>query len=304
MTPLAALFFLLAAPGQDAAPADQDAVEQLITDLGSSDEQRRERAETELKKMGQSALPALRGAARSDNAERALRARRLLVGIVHEERGKEQKASSPAPRMAMVYEDWTKGIRFALAPSGKVSLTVPEEGKDTGRREFKTYQADSIEEFRKKYPEVARKYDVDKFLAFREVPTGDEQLREWLGLRDDDGSQGEAEEPAGRRFGVLVTPAGPALASHLRLQEGEGLVVRRVESGSLAETSGVKPFDVILKVDGEKVHARQFREFRKRLQESMSSKEFTLDILRAGKQEKIHVKPPQGEKEEKKPKAR
>jgi hypothetical protein len=298
MMPLAALFCLLGAPGvQDPAPADRKTVEQLITDLGSSDEQRRERAETELKKMGTSALPALRQAARSDDAERALRARRLLVGIVHEERGKEEKdASSPSPRMALVYEDWAKGIRFALAPSGKVTLTVPEEDKDAGRREFKTYQADSIQEFKTKYPDIARKYEIDKFLSFREMPMGDEQLRKRLGLREDD-NQGPSESQ-GHRFGILVRPVDATLASQLQLQQGEGVVVRRVEPGSPAEQSGVKPFDVIVKVDGEKVQAQKFREFRKRLQESMS-----LDILRGGKQEKIHVKPPQ-EKEEKKPKAR
>jgi len=303
MIPFAALLLLLAPQdAPDRTPADQRTVERLIDDLSAPDPQRRELAEEQLKKRGRSALPALREAARSDDAERALSARRLLVELVREERGKEQTPSSPAPRITVVYEDWSKGIHFALAPNGKTTLTVPEPGEDTGRRRFKTYQAGSIEEFKKKYPEIAEKYELDRILSFRETPTGDEQLRERLGLRE--GDQGAAEEPGGRRFGILVRPVDATLASQLRLPKGEGLVVRRVDPGSLAEKSGVKPSDVVVTVNGEKVQSRRFQEFRKRLQEAVSSKESTLEVLRGGKPEKILVTPAAGEKEEQKPKAK
>src|SRR5262249_49156781 len=73
MMPLAAFVLLAIGPGgQDATAVDQSSVDQLIADLGSPDPQVRERAERELKKRGREAVPGLREAARSGNAERAM----------------------------------------------------------------------------------------------------------------------------------------------------------------------------------------------------------------------------------------
>ena len=115
--------------------------------------------------------------------------------------------------------------------------------------------------------------------------------------------QGAPCEPGERRFGIRVRPVDATLASQLGLPKGEGLVVRRVKPGSLAEKSGVHHYDVLVTVNGEKVQARRFEEFRKRLQEAIASKEATLEVIRGGKHEKIPVTPSAGEKEEKKPKA-
>jgi hypothetical protein len=312
MIPLAALVLLAVAPGsQDETTAEQNSIEGLISDLGASDPQVCEHAEKELKKLGKDAVPALREAARSDNAERAMRARALLVELAHERRGKDGKerpaqGPSPAPRMAVLYEDWTQGIHFALEPGGAVELTVPEKDESSGRREYHTYRAPSMEEFKKKYPQVAQKYDLEKFVTIREVPVGDEQLREWLGLEEpSEGSREEgSKEPESRRFGIVVSPVGPALASHLGLREGEGLVVRDVEAGSLAEKSAVKPYDVIVKLNGETAHVQKIGEFRKSLHDALGTNAFTLELIRGGKRETLRVTPPAADKEERKDKVK
>ena len=43
-----------------------------------------------------------------------------------------------------------------LNPDGSVEVTVQEEDKETGRKVHKTYRAESLEEFKRKYPEIGR----------------------------------------------------------------------------------------------------------------------------------------------------
>jgi hypothetical protein len=280
MTPLAAFVLFLAAPtGQDTTSPDQGSIDQLIRDLGAADPERRDQAQKQIETMGRDAVPALRRAAQSDNAEQAMRARQLLLKLA----GKERKA--PAPRMSILYEDWSRGIRYAVKPDGSVELTVPEKDEAAGRREYRTYQADSIEEFKRKYPEVAQKYEIDKLATFREASPGEP-------------SEG-SDESQGRRFGILVSPVGPALGSQLALPRGDGLLVRQVEAGSLAEKSGVKPFDVIVALNGEKASPGKVEEFRQSLQDALGTKEFTLELIRQAKRETIRVKPTTEERKSK-----
>ncbi|MCP3915237.1 MAG: PDZ domain-containing protein [bacterium] len=61
-------------------------------------------------------------------------------------------------------------------------------------------------------------------------------------------------ELAGR--GLTVLPASLELAAHLGLEQGVGFLVQDVESGSAADAAGLKPFDVVLSVDGEAADGR------------------------------------------------
>ena len=101
----------------------------------------------------------------------------------------------------------------------------------------------------------------------------------------------DKEQAQGRRFGILISPVGPALAAQLGLSPGDGLLVRQVEPGSLAETSGVKRYDVITALDGTKAQAPKLEEFRKGLQDAIATEKFTLELLRNGKRETLTVKP-------------
>jgi hypothetical protein len=303
MTLLAAVLLSSILPaGQDGTAPDQRSIDRWVSDLGAQDPQVRDRAEAELRKRGGDAVPALREAARSDNAERAMRARALLLDLSKDHRGNDHSSQgrSPAPRMAILYEDWTQGIRFSMNPDGTVQFTAPEKDDQTERREYRTYRASSMDDFKKKYPQVVEKYELDKLVSVREAPGGDDALRQWLGLGEPPEGKDESE---GRRFGILIAPVPPALAAHLALPEGEGLLVRQVEAGSLAQKSEVKRFDVILALNGQKAHVQNVEEFRKSLQEALGTEKFSLELIRGGKRETIQVKPTL-EKEEKKEKAK
>jgi len=55
------------------------------------------------------------------------------------------------------------------------------------------------------------------------------------------------------RLGISLDSVGEALASHLVLPKGQGLLVRAVPKDSPAEKAGVKPHDVLLEINGKKV---------------------------------------------------
>jgi serine protease Do len=62
------------------------------------------------------------------------------------------------------------------------------------------------------------------------------------------------ERAAGSNFlGSRVEPASEAVASHLGLEKGQGLVIARVGEDSVLGAMDLKPHDVLLKVDGDAV---------------------------------------------------
>ena len=153
--------------------ADEKAIAKLIDQLGAADYAEREAAEAELKKIGEPAVAALKKAVDDADAERADRARRILEAI----------SKKPAPRKpgaALVVRDGTKGVTFKQSPDGKVELTVPETDEKTGKKAYKTYTADSMEDFKSKHPEVAKKYDVDQYAS---TATLDEFEKWWAERR-------------------------------------------------------------------------------------------------------------------------
>ena len=52
-------------------------------------------------------------------------------------------------------------------------------------------------------------------------------------------------------LGVTGSPVAPVLREQLKLQHGMGIVVDHVEPGSPAATAGVKPYDVLLKLNDQ-----------------------------------------------------
>ena len=140
--------------------ADDKKVGDLIRDLGAEEFSVREKAEAELRKMGDAAAPALRQALEDKDAERALRAQRVLEDLDKTARKSDQDRPSRSQAW-MTYRDFGRGITFETHPDGKVELTVREPEAGSGKKETRTYKADSLEDFKKKYPELASKYDVD-----------------------------------------------------------------------------------------------------------------------------------------------
>jgi C-terminal processing protease CtpA/Prc len=97
-----------------------------------------------------------------------------------------------------------------------------------------------------------------------------------------------APAPAGREFGVKIDSVGETLRDQLSLKEGEGVLVGEVKPGSVAEKSGLKQHDIILKLDGGVVGDKWG--FRKDVLKALEKPEFELEILRGGKKETLKAK--------------
>ena len=190
----------------------------------------------------------------------------------------------------------SRGMTLQLSPEGKVELTIREKN-GSGEPISKTYRADSIEEFKKKYPEVAREYRVDRFPASPDGPSwkgwedGFDLDRFWderFGTMFSPWMNGwPFERPSrSRPFGIQIGSVGEAMAAQLDLREGDGLLVREVTEGSPAAKSGIRKHDVVLKINGTPVG--DALEFRKELGEQRK-KGFELEIVRQGKRQTIQV---------------
>ncbi len=97
-----------------------------------------------------------------------------------------------------------------------------------------------------------------------------------------------APPPGGREFGIRVGAVPETLRDQLSLKEGEGVVVEEVKPGSVAEKTGLRKHDIILKVDGKA--AADKWQFRKDVQEALGKKEFDLEVVRGGKRETLKAK--------------
>jgi hypothetical protein len=94
--------------------------------------------------------------------------------------------------------------------------------------------------------------------------------------------------PSGKEFGIKVESVDETMRDQLSLKEDEGLMVGEVRPGSLADRSGLKTHDILLKLDGKPVSDKW--QFRKDTQEALGKPEFSLEILRGGKKETLKVK--------------
>ena len=63
-------------------------------------------------------------------------------------------------QLQVTIKDDSRGLNFELHPDGKVELTVKEDKEN----KEKSYKAVSMDEFKSKYPDVAKKYQVERFL--------------------------------------------------------------------------------------------------------------------------------------------
>lgn len=145
---------------------EQDRIAQLIQDLGSTDFVLREKADEELCRIGSTAVTALTKASEDKDSERALRARCVLARIQRSQKAHLDLTTLDGvpDGIMMEYSSWPEGITFRLQPDHQVELIAPRTDSATGKREFTTYRADSLDAFKKKYPEVARKYSIDHFV--------------------------------------------------------------------------------------------------------------------------------------------
>lgn len=239
---------------------------------------------------------------------------------------KSQKQKSPqeqtqgAELHAAWYDNWISGVHFRLDPQGRVFLMVPDKNR---KGQFKTYQADSMQSFRREHADVVRRHDLETLFGLSErqekqrQEDGEsardfqnrEELRSWVqqqhqalrenlgewrqegrSAREDRMQQDERSGREGRSLGIVVAPLGPALQAQLGLEEGQGFVVHRIEPGSLAEKSGLRKYDVIAELKGRGVD--DFQDFRSNLEALLSKDQpFELGVIRNGERRSVKVQP-------------
>lgn len=156
------------------------------------------------------------------------------------------------------------GQSFSLR-QGPEGIRLEIQETVDGKEEKKVYEAKSIEEFREKYPEIAQRYGVggNSIGGFR-FHFG--QTPRWRSIRPEGNWRSPLTPqvpelpwelpPSTERLGVEVDIVEPSLAAFLDLPEGVGLLVRRIEKGSLAEKMGVREKDVLLGINEKEIRRR------------------------------------------------
>jgi serine protease Do len=102
---------------------------------------------------------------------------------------------------------------------------------------------------------------------------------------------------AGSGFGIGMTPSigisgenlNGQLGTYFGAPDGEGVLVREVESGSPAEKAGLKAGDVITKVAGDRV--KTLGELQSKLREKREEKTVQITVLRRGSETNVTVEP-------------
>lgn len=131
---------------QDKQGADEKQIQKLVDELGSASYETREKASQDLKKIGTRAIPALEKATRSNDPEVAQRAAEILKEIRRDDYKKKKEQE--------------RKERWKVLGQSNIFIQTPQfsarinNGKVTVEMDGEKYEADSVEEFKEKYPEV------------------------------------------------------------------------------------------------------------------------------------------------------
>lgn len=167
-----------------------------------------------------------------------------------------------------------QSFSMSMGPNGvRVEVEVDEDGET----EKKVYEAESLEDFRKQYPDIAKQYfgdgDSQPQFGWFNRQGGDPDaapLNPYFRWRDGNNlwpvqpgqdvevlEAAEDEPAAGQRLGVYVDAVDPAVAQFLGFGAGQGLEIRSVSKDSLAADLGIEAGDVLLEIDGSRIGTRE-----------------------------------------------
>ncbi|MFH1231418.1 MAG: PDZ domain-containing protein [Planctomycetota bacterium] len=312
--------------------ATKEEITRLIKNLNSDDIAVRDKATEELKKMGSPALPFLDEASKNNDPEVAWRAKIVIKAITRAEQKKQQgEDESPeslpkkigptlrqfSNRFSITINNASPGTKsFALSQdsSGKVTVTTTEYDKD-GKQTGKTYTADSLDEFKKKYPEIAKEYGIgENPPPSFEIPDFDmediwkdfgnawgrrwddlrkqiERLRDLLKQHNKDIPEGElapnkpaippAQPEAPANLGIGIENLNDSSKQKFNVENG--VLVTVVEVNSLGEKMGLKQDDVIISVNDSQV--KTIWECRRLIKTALANTQIKLTIVRDGKKQ-------------------
>lgn len=161
-------------------------------------------------------------------------------------------------------------IRLEVANDGSVKATLSTKD-ESGDVKESVYEADSLEAFKKSYPEVADRINLNLLPLPHGGSAGQRPLL-W-----------SMPESNRKTLGVFLDPEGPgkALRFHLDLKPGEGVIVDQVQPGSFAAKLGLEPMDIIVKINGKVVGSTM--EIRAAMNGVESGSETTITLIRKGR---------------------
>ncbi|MDH3590333.1 MAG: PDZ domain-containing protein [Planctomycetota bacterium] len=250
--------------------------DEWVQKLGHEDYAVREEATKKLIDMGAKAVPALERALKSDDLEVRLRAGRALRSIQGNGRSNKPEAEAGPddeqrrdPARPMAPGSRSKSVQIQML-DGKVRVTI---GKMVnGKEEKKTYEGTSLEELKKKHPEVRDAlggttmqfrfgnrrdpFDMDDFWRgfndneLRKEMKELEELMKRMRLNTLRGPwlRGRTQQATQGLLGATVTRPSRVLDAQLQLR-GRGLIIETVEKGSRADKLGLEKYDVLMRLN-------------------------------------------------------
>lgn len=121
-------------------------------------------------------------------------------------------------------------------------------------------------------------------------PAGDSQIS--IDGATIEGESADVGEPAPPKqwIGIFLAPLSDELRAQIDIPADQGVLVRQVVPGSPAEKAGIKPFDILLTANDEKLtDPGQLTDLVRA--QGAQSKEIKLDVLRRGEHESIVLTP-------------
>ncbi|NVL90399.1 MAG: DegQ family serine endoprotease [Desulfobacterales bacterium] len=89
-------------------------------------------------------------------------------------------------------------------------------------------------------------------------------------------------------LGVSIQNLTPELSEYYGVKDGKGALIGEVFKGDPADKAGIKPKDVIIEVDGDKIE--DSRNLSKKIAEIPVGKKITIKVIRVGKEHTFRVK--------------
>ena len=284
-------------------PADPQ-IAGLIARLGHEDYQARQQAQDQLRRIGEPALPALREAIKSTDPEISSRAEALVREIENAAGALAPDPLEDVPGMAGVFigPGGRAQVQVRIAGAGRVRhivmrepnrtvtlhenvegirLTVSEPDR-TGKLETREYKAKTPEQLKKEHPEAFTIYEQMTNMGAMRIraipprmmpPRLPEEVQRMLRQQADPFLRMGLQQPAAAKFGMVLENADPAITAQL----GAGVVVTDVNPGTRAARTGLRPFDLITKINQAKVESIDD------VEKALGDKPVTIDLLRAGK---------------------
>lgn len=161
-------------------------------------------------------------------------------------------------RMESATEEGTEVYTLDIAEDGSVKAKVKKIDGASGSEEENIYEAENLDAFKKAYPEIAERFHFDRVRIGMSAPGFSPNIRGFRkpGTRDQQSWFPNLHRQGKRKtLGVYINPDGPdkVLRAQMNLKEGEGVIIEEVLAGSFADTIGVEPYDVIVKINEESV---------------------------------------------------